>query len=107
MRFSSLLPKGFSMYRIEWIWAAFPIGAVALLMVPVVGAMVALTALVAVLVAIVFALVKGTVATLFLIARAIRRHRQSERALPAETAPLSRPSLLSVAGPHAAAPRSA
>jgi hypothetical protein len=97
------------MYRIEWIWAGFPVGAVTLLLIPVVGPMVGLLAILAILVAIVFALVKAIVATPFLIVRAVRRHRQGERALPSETAStqVSRPSLLSAAGPHTAAPRSA
>ena len=92
------------MYRIEWIWPLAPIGALTLLMVPWVGGVLAvlmvLIVAVAILLALVGAMVGAIVATPFLLARAVRRHRRSGRALPAYTAQatVSRASLLTGAG---------
>jgi hypothetical protein len=95
------------MYRIEWIWSLAPIGALTLLMIPWVGAMLAVVVVVLVAVAILVAVVGAIVAMPLLLARAVRRHRRSGRALPAYTAPaaVSRASLLSAAGRQAAAPQ--
>jgi len=75
-------------YAIELIWPAAPLGAVALLMVPFVGAMLVVAVVLLVAVAILVALVGAIVAMLFLVARAVRRRRRrrSGRALPAYTA---------------------
>jgi hypothetical protein len=93
-------------YRIEWIWPVAALGALTLLMVPVAGAMLAVVVILLVAVAILVALVGAIVATPFLLARAVRRHRRSGRALPANTAQatVSRASLLTAAGRQAAAP---
>jgi hypothetical protein len=94
------------MYRIEWIWPLAPIGALTLLMVPWVGAVLAVVMVLIVAVAILVALVGAIAATPFLLARAVRRRRRSGRALPAYTAQatVSRASLLTAAGRRAAAP---
>jgi hypothetical protein len=93
------------MYRIEWIWPLAPIGALTLLIIPWVGAVLALLVVLAVAVAILAALVGGIVALPFLLVRAVHRHWLRSREVPAHTpqATVSRPSLLT-AGRQAAAP---
>jgi hypothetical protein len=92
------------MYRIEWIWPLAPIGALALLMVPVAGAMLGLVIVLLVAVAILVALVGAIVAPPFLLFRALRRRSRSSRKLPAYTARAKarKASPLTAAAQHAA-----
>jgi hypothetical protein len=93
------------MYRIEWIWPLAPIGALTLLIIPWVGAMLAVVIALIVVVAILAALVGAIVAMPFLLARAVYRHWRSGRALPAHAAQaVNKASLLTSAGRHAAPP---
>jgi len=94
------------MYRIEFIWPVALLGTLSLLMVPWVGAMVAVVAVLAVAVAILAALVGAIVALPFLLVRAMHRHWRSGRALPAHTAQatVNTASLLTSAGRPVAAP---
>jgi predicted membrane metal-binding protein len=71
------------MYRFEWIFPLAPLGAVALLMVPIFGAMLGLVLVLLVAVAIVVALVVAIVAPPFLLVRAIRGRGRSNRTTPA------------------------
>jgi hypothetical protein len=93
-------------YAIELIWPAAPLGAVALLMVPFVGAMLVVVVVLLVAVAILVALVGAIVAMPFLVARAVRRRRRSGRALPAYTAQakVRKASLLTAAGEQTVVP---
>jgi hypothetical protein len=70
------------MYRIEWIGPLAPLAALTLLVVPYLGAMLGLVVVLLVAVAILIALVGAIVATPFLLARAVLRHRRSGRARP-------------------------
>jgi hypothetical protein len=91
------------MYRIEWIWPLALLGAPAMLMVPFVGAMLAVVLIVAVALV---ALAGAIVATPFLLFRAVRRH-ESGRALPADTAQsnVKKVSLLTAVRERAATPK--
>jgi hypothetical protein len=96
------------MYRIEVIWPLVPLGALTLLIIPWVGAMLAVVAVLIVAVAMLVALVGAIVALPFLLARSVHRHWRSGRALPAHTAQatVNKASLLTSAGRPAAAPQS-
>jgi hypothetical protein len=95
------------MYRIEWIWPLAPIGALTLLIIPWVGATLAVLVVLLVAVAILGALVGAIIALPFLLARAVLRRRRSGRAQPAHTAQptASRASPLTSTGRQASAPK--
>jgi hypothetical protein len=92
------------MYRIEWIWPLVPLGVLTLLIIPWVGAVLAVVVVLVVAVAILAALVGAIVAIPYLLARAVRSHWRSGRALPAYTAQakVRTASLLTEAGERAA-----
>ena len=93
-------------YRIEWIGPAALIGALTLLTIPVVGAMVGLAVVLLVAAAILVALVGAIVALPFLLVRAVHRRWRSGQARPAylaQTKVRTEP-LLTVAGEQAAVP---
>ena len=93
-------------YRIEWIWPVAALGALTLLVVPVLGPMLALAVVVIVALAMLFALVGALVAMPFLVVRAVHRGRRSGRARPAYIAQarVRKASRLTAAGKHAAVP---
>jgi hypothetical protein len=94
------------MYRIEWIWPLVPIGVLVLLTLPLVGVVFAGLVVLLFAAAILVALVGAIVAMPFLVVRAVRRHRRSGRALPANPAQatVSRASSLTAAGRQTAPP---
>ena len=69
-------------YRIEWIGPIAGLGVVSLLMVPFVGAALAVVVVLTLAVAIPLALVGAIVAVPFLLVRAVHRHPRSGRARP-------------------------
>jgi membrane protein implicated in regulation of membrane protease activity len=70
------------MYRTELIWPAAAIGAVFLLMLPFVAAMLAVVVVVVVAVAIPVGLVGAIAAVPLLVIRTVRRHRRNGRSRP-------------------------
>jgi O-antigen/teichoic acid export membrane protein len=93
-------------YRIEWIGPAALIGALTLLMIPVVGAMVGLAVVLLVAAATLVAIVGAIVALPFLLVRAVHRRWRSGQARPAYIAQtkVRKEPLLTVVGEQAAVP---